>query len=224
MKYGIYGKLPAHGDFISRNLPQNFIDIWDEWLQCVLAGSRDMLREEWLELYLTSPIWRFTLSPGVIDGQAWAGILVPSVDSVGRYFPLTLTVAVPARENLYSLISESDSWFAELESIAIAGLQEQQNVDYLYSGLEGLAIPVSTYQCSKTANGSLVSSGSSPSGSSPSGNSATGFAAMMSMANENVGSASVWAAPGNENMSATCFVASGLPVPDEYTCMLTGEW
>ncbi|MCK7582565.1 MAG: TagF domain-containing protein [Chromatiales bacterium] len=34
---------------------------WDDWLQRALAGSRGALGESWLDLYLTSPLWRFIL-------------------------------------------------------------------------------------------------------------------------------------------------------------------
>jgi type VI secretion system protein ImpM len=64
---GLFGKLPAHGDFIYRNLPSNFINAWDAWLQGFVGSSQEQIGESWLDVYLTSPIWRFVLSDGVID-------------------------------------------------------------------------------------------------------------------------------------------------------------
>ena len=38
-----YGKLPAKGDFLSRNLPQEFVAAWDQWLQAGMHASREAL-------------------------------------------------------------------------------------------------------------------------------------------------------------------------------------
>ena len=33
LSIGFFGKLPSHGDFLSRRLPRSFVDPWDSWLQ-----------------------------------------------------------------------------------------------------------------------------------------------------------------------------------------------
>lgn len=113
---GWYGKLPALGDFASRRLPQDFIQSWDDWLQRELAESQTILGEAWLECYLTSHIWRFVLTQGCLDSRAWAGILVPSVDRVGRYFPLCLAMQTEPDN------PPSPLWFDTLEACARAAL------------------------------------------------------------------------------------------------------
>ncbi len=214
MNYGIYGKLPAHGDFLVRNLPQTFIDVWDEWLQCVVAGSRNILADDWLDFYLTSSVWRFGLDSGVVDQQRWAGILVPSVDSVGRYFPLSIAVPLAQGENLYALMADGDGWFAELQQVAISGLHEQLTVDDLCEKLNHVAIPSCTRHCFISASGSPVSVG----GANPE------FGSLHCMAQSVPGSVSLWGMCANENTPSVSFVASGLPSPEEYTHMLTGQW
>ena len=86
---GFYGKLPCRGDFLQRRVSQDFVDVWDAWLQESLHETRKRLDEAWLNTYLTGPVWRFGLSAGVCGEHTYIGILVPSVDRVGRYFPLT---------------------------------------------------------------------------------------------------------------------------------------
>ena len=36
---GLFGKLPARGDFVRRNLPASFVAAWDSWLAGVLAEA-----------------------------------------------------------------------------------------------------------------------------------------------------------------------------------------
>ena len=86
---GWFGKLPGMGDFGQRRLPPRFREIWDEWLQQGLLTLRAE-REDWLAHYLQAPIWFFALGEGIMSPSPWIGVLMPSVDSVGRYFPLTV--------------------------------------------------------------------------------------------------------------------------------------
>ena len=92
---GFYGKLPARGDFVRAGLPRDFIDPWDDWLQSVMAGSRTLMGEAWLPAFLEAPVWRFTLPPGMCGAQAALGLMLPSVDRAGRYFPLTFAALSP---------------------------------------------------------------------------------------------------------------------------------
>lgn len=87
---GWFGKLPCLGDFASRRLPAAFVRPWDDWLQQALLAAREALGERYLAGYLEAPIWRFWLSPGLLGERGWAGLLMPSADRVGRYYPLAL--------------------------------------------------------------------------------------------------------------------------------------
>jgi len=134
--YGVYGKLPAHGDFISRNLPSAFINNLDEWLQGFIASSKEQLTDDWLDIYLTGPIWRFVFSAGCADGNAWAGILVPSVDSVGRYFPFVIVHKLLPDFNLVDVLSSQASWYNGLEEIAQEALQSEFDADTVMEKLQ----------------------------------------------------------------------------------------
>src|SRR5688572_18349977 len=87
---GFFGKLPCRGDFLRRRVPEEFVAAWDEWLQLCLTQSREQLGDAWRDAYLAGPIWRFVLAEGVCGTGAYAGVLMPSVDRVGRCFPLTI--------------------------------------------------------------------------------------------------------------------------------------
>lgn len=211
---GLFGKIPAHGDFISRSLAQGFENVWDEWLQCIIAGSRDQLGEQWLDYYLTCPIWRFAVHPGVVDGQAWAGILVPSVDSVGRYFPLTIAAPLNSNINLYALMDEAQSWFASLEAAALKALHEQCSADELLALLPEPPVMAPGGMMMTRKNGNLLCSGG--------GNST--FSAIFPSVFQDRKPASLWAVPANDFNPASAFIAFGLPSPAEYTAMLSNDW
>jgi len=87
---GWFGKLPGMGDFAHRRLPALFRQGWDDWLHENLAGLRERHPDDWTAHYLGSPLWCFMLGPDTVDATAWIGVLMPSVDGAGRYFPLTL--------------------------------------------------------------------------------------------------------------------------------------
>jgi type VI secretion system protein ImpM len=123
---GFYGKLPSHGDFLQRGVSDDFINHWDAWLQDGMARSRSELGEEaWLEVFLTSPLWRFALASGVVGGPVWAGILLPSVDRVGRYFPLTIVAELPPGVLPFELAVAGNGWFDWAETLARRTLEDE---------------------------------------------------------------------------------------------------
>ena len=132
---GWYGKLPSLGDFASRRLPVEFVKVWDAWLQEVISASRDALAERWFDCYLTMPIWRFVLLPGLVTDSGWAGVLMPSVDRVGRHFPLTVAVELVSHTGAARALFEGAEWFAGLEDAALAVLDPTRSVDDLDEAL-----------------------------------------------------------------------------------------
>lgn len=119
---GWYGKIPGTGDFIVRRVPVAFSERWDAWLQLAIDGSRERLGE-WRDAFLSMPPWRFVLSPGMVTAEAWAGLMVPSVDAVGRYFPLTVASPLPSESlDLVATLLAADEWFAGIEEIALTAI------------------------------------------------------------------------------------------------------
>jgi type VI secretion system protein ImpM len=126
---GWFGKLACLGDFASRRLPPEFLRACDSWLSAGVEASRARLGQRWLDSYLTSPLWRFAWAPGVVDGHWWFGVMMPSVDNVGRYFPLL--VALPRDEAPAdgAQLDELDRWFAEVAQAALGTLQPAGTLD-----------------------------------------------------------------------------------------------
>lgn len=119
LKSGIYGKLPAKGDFISRRLSHHFIDIFDVWLRTGMESSKQNLGERWLDTFLTSPVWHFALSRHICGDNAYMGIMMPSVDKIGRYFPFIVAAEVEENAMPIELFSDYDLWFEAAEKMAL---------------------------------------------------------------------------------------------------------
>ena len=93
---GFYGKLPARGDFVHVGLPRSFVDPWHAWMERMLAASRAVLGEEWRSAWLEAAVWRFAFPAGLCGPDSVVGLWLPSVDRVGRYFPLTFALIAPS--------------------------------------------------------------------------------------------------------------------------------
>lgn len=224
VQIGLHGKLPAHGDFLTRRLSREFVQGWDDWLQRSVASSQEQLGNQWLDIYLTSPLWRFVLSPGVVDSQPWAGVLMPSVDSVGRYFPLTLARPIPELASPSEMIVRGESWFAALEEIALSGLQEGVNVDVLDQAL----IQQDDISVSGTPAAGVALEFSRPvmvpmDNSAP--NPLISFPFLLdSFLQQRLPSYSLWWSIGSERVQPNFSVSSHLPPPQCFAGMLDGQW
>jgi type VI secretion system protein ImpM len=131
---GWYGKLPSLGDFASRRLTPLFVEPWDRWLATGLASWRES-DESWLEAFLAAPTWRFALGAGVPfeESPGYAGVLMPSVDRVGRYFPLTVVRPRGLTED-----QAPAAWLQALEGVAVSALHDDWNAERLDAELEAL--------------------------------------------------------------------------------------
>jgi type VI secretion system protein ImpM len=136
---GWFGKMPALGDFASRRLPSDWIDAWDGWLQRELVRSRAALGDDaWLSLYLVAPVRRFWLAPGLLSGVAWLGVMMPSVDSVGRHFPFTLATPLPAGHDDVLDALANANWLDAADAVAREVLDPAFDVGALEQALLGL--------------------------------------------------------------------------------------
>ncbi|RDK02442.1 type VI secretion system-associated protein TagF [Paraburkholderia lacunae] len=138
---GFFGKAITHGDFLSRRLPASFLDRWDDWLQRGLHASRQQLGADWLGAYLTSPVWRFVLGRGVCGERTWAGVMMPGIDRVGRYFPLTIAASCGVGVDLVEWIGASGEWYERLDVLARSTLDECFQIDSFDAALARLIAP-----------------------------------------------------------------------------------
>ncbi|WP_102107677.1 type VI secretion system-associated protein TagF [Oceaniglobus roseus] len=122
--FGAFGKIPATGDFIRYGLAQPFLLAWDRWLQEAMSQARGQLGGGWQDCYFAAPIWRFTLSSGQAGQTGMIGVMMPSLDRVGRQFPLTLAAPLLSPQPVAQLHFEARHTFEQLEAIALAVLDD----------------------------------------------------------------------------------------------------
>lgn len=216
---GIYGKIPSHGDFITQNLPTDFINGWNEWLQAVMAVSREQLGESWLPTYLTSPIWHFALSANVCGESPIIGTVIPSVDAVGRNFPFTLAAAIdisPAQA------WERKSWFFELENRILQSLDDDFNLTAWVKELQENEIPWTPVNKISTSGNTethikqpwVIES-----------NKDISFLELLHQSYvQQFGRYCLWWTAGSEQVEPCMLVTSGLPQISQFAGMIAGNW
>lgn len=107
---GLFGKLPAHGDFVRRGLPDGFCAAFDGWAAAGVVAAHDALGARFEAVWDAAPAWRFALPAGACGPDAVAGVMLCSRDAVGRRFPLVVA----------ALPSAAAGWFALAEGAARA--------------------------------------------------------------------------------------------------------
>jgi type VI secretion system protein ImpM len=134
---GCFGKLPQRADFVQRDLSATFVDVWDTWLQRAMTMSKAALGEDWLRLYVVSPIWCFVLGREAAGGVAHAGAVAPSVDQVGRYYPLTIAAPVDTRDGGPPF----DAWFDRAAECLLDVLEEIDGPERFFGEVRAMGAP-----------------------------------------------------------------------------------
>ena len=216
---GLCGKIPSRGDFLAHGLAAGFVDSWNEWLQAVLAVSREQLGNRWLETYLTSPVWHFALSSGACGKDAMIGCLMPSVDQVGRHFPFTLartlaSTPVHARQ--------SAQWSDMMQSQILLTLEDDFSFEPWLAQLSTLdwqwpaALQVHAPQLSGTQSRPAWVLGTEPLPDSTS--------LLHHSYRQLFGRYCLWWTEGSELVPPCTLISSGLPQVSQYAAMLSGDW
>jgi len=221
---GFYGKLPGKGDFLTRKLPRQFVDVWDDWLQSGMNAAKQVLGDEWLQIYLTSPLWRFVLPPGTCGESAWAGVMMPSMDRVGRYFPMTVAAELALPVSPVMVAISCHAWFESVENSLLEALDnEALDIDLFAEELESnqidrYAVQASTFDLAGVDRGVR----------SPLGEDLNIAGALLGvtigMLNDSIASSGIWWGRGSERIAPSLVFCRGLPGPDRFPAMLDGRW
>lgn len=234
MDIGLYGKLPSHGDFLRRRLDDPLVAAWDAWLQSSVAASRRILGERWLDIYLTSPAWRFAAEAGACGPGALAGVMIPSVDRVGRYFPLALMWQPPDHMNPLVVSTRCASWFDSAERHLIETLSRDEvnfeafdaRVVALGAELDDLCGPLGVLLDPADAQLATVEQPPAlhvPLGDPPQLNQV--FEQLLyHRLHDAYAPLMFWWAEGSSMVEPSALMTCGLPAPDLFAALLDGSW
>ena len=233
VEVGLFGKLPSRGDFVRRRVADAFVDAWDAWLRECLAASRDALGDRWLDIYLTSPAWRFALSAGTCGPVSVIGLMVPSVDRAGRYFPLTLVANLPPDVDLIAAALGSTPFFERAERLMIDTLaidtvdfdRFDEQVVALANTLDPIMLPprlildrTAASMLHGTSQSSQIQIGSIP-------NLGLVFQQLLAQRLATLYRPwTLWWSDGSAVVEPSCLVAQGLPAADMFVALLDGTF
>jgi len=220
---GWYGKLAMLGDFASRRLDAGWVRSCDQWLSACVQASQRALGERWLQAYLAAPVWRFAWAPQVIDESWWFGVLLPSCDNVGRYFPLVIAQSRPAAPLDRFALDHLDLWWSHLARAGSATLLDRATQEGFEDALSNAPPwPGSgggPWLRTLGANGRARYAVTAGAGASELAGGLAGAALLQRLAG-----ASLWWPVAEPGSAGHCTLAQGLPSPDAFASLLTAEW
>jgi type VI secretion system protein ImpM len=206
---GFFGKLPSHGDFISRRVPSELLGPWEAWLDAGLDQSRDFLADAWLETYLFSPIWCFCASAGCCGDVPFCGLLMPSVDRLGRHYPLSILAPLGAGDLPFEIAVGAIGWFNRVEALALSCLGDNFDFAAFDAELANAVLPV------VDNTGSVHEIPITDAGPTPVIGSLLGRLLQACAV-----SYSLWWTSGSRNIAACCRAYPGLPPVEDFAKLL----
>jgi type VI secretion system protein ImpM len=223
---GWYGKLPSSGDFVTRRLPPAFIEPWDAWLNEMLRGSRERLGTGWRDAFLSAPVWRFVLAPGALSPEGWAGAIAPSVDSVGRYFPLTVASALPTGElDPVATLVRAHHWYAEVEPVIAVALSPEAEIETFDAQLANRRFPGEAIAAIESSEETIPPRSRGQRALwIPLGPEFQGEAGLRGLAKPLAQPYSAWLAEESEIFGRSLMLCEKLPAVEQFCAMLNGEW
>jgi len=222
MRCGLFGKIGAKRDFIAIATPRSFLEAWEPWLQAALSASRHQLGKDWQQAFLTAPVWRFWLG-AAICGTTAVGAIMPSLDGVGRYYPLTLHAvadegaALPPPD-----VDPQDEWFGQAEAFLLSTLDRVATFADISDALDRLGAP----RLQAMVEGSpIISLGLHANAMTAAVEAFADALSSLCAANPQIyAAASFWWTSGGEGFPPVALCCRGLPDPFHYSKMLTGEF
>ena len=222
MRCSLFGKLGAKRDFIALATPRRFLETWEPWVQACMSASRHQLGNGWQNAFLTAPLWRFWLGADVCGATA-LGAIMPSVDGVGRYYPLTLlAVADPSHSIPPPDLNPQDQWFFAAEAFLLSTLDQAKSFEDISAALE--AMPAPPIEATVSPSNDIQALGDKMVGMVTAGKTfQDSLSALRQKNHETSAAASFWWTEGGGNFPPMALCSRGMPDPFRYSTMLTGK-
>lgn len=204
-------------------MPRALLAPFEGFLSDGMGQARLDLGEEFAGDYLVMPAWRFWIGPACF-GHAALGALVPSVDWVGRHFPLAiLAVAPEGRGFEHPMVDPAGPVLKAIEARLMAALGAETGAPFDGAAITAGLEPPALLQTGNGAGELREAENGVPSD----GAEATALDALLRGAclgdyrRLAAGRSYFWTA-GPGGVRPALFVRSGLPAPADFTAMVRG--
>jgi len=224
MRCSLFGKVASKRDFVAARAQRQFLDVWEPWIQGGMSASHQGLGKQWQAAFLKAPIWRFWLGEELC-GTTVMGAFMPSLDGVGRYFPLTVFAcadegaAIPPPE-----LNMQDDWFVATENFLLSTLDQGTTYEAITAELDQLTAPLAEPPGASPPDLILAPQGMV--GRVPPERSFSQIFAAMRTAHHAkfYGSSTFWWTIGGEGFRPIALGGRRMPDPFLFTEMLTGRF
>src|SRR5262249_23889417 len=167
------------------------------------------------------PIWRFALSPGLCGAGAATGVLMPSVDRVGRYFPLTIVAVLAESVDLSAVPVAAADWFDKAEELVRSALADAFDFEGFDAQVAALGLPVASAPGAPIAETRSALRIAIPSAQAVD-------QAYRRLAERFLSASypqcSLWWTSGSDGIPATFIACNGLPPAESFAAFLDGRW
>jgi type VI secretion system protein ImpM len=151
---------------------------------------------------------------------------MPSVDRVGRYFPLTIVVQLSEGVDPFGLPAAGAEWFRKAEELVRSALDDAFDFDGFDAQVAALGLPPVEEGAGATEDGAPVAG--SPGLRVPISSADSVDRAYRHLAGRFIAAAypgcSLWWTSGSEAVASTFLVCGGLPAADGFGAFLDGRW
>lgn len=220
---GLFGKIPQQSDFVNHHLPEAFVEHWHHWIQSCVSISQEQLSDDWLDRYMTSPIWHFAIMPGIAHEKSITGIVIPSVDEVGRYFPLT--IAHTGEHDIWGAYLNGDEWYQKAEKVALLPLAENISYSHIVGELENLSVPeIAPLPRYETQSAMHAFKGNQIVEQKALDKHQLTESLVNNAYRQLYGNHSLWWTKGSNLIEPCLAISAGLPDPGQFAAMLDGQW
>jgi type VI secretion system protein ImpM len=223
MSAGLFGKLPAKRDFIGMNASRRFLEAWEPWLQTGVAMSKQMLGDAWVETYNRAPIWRYWLGADFC-GEAMIGAFMPSIDGVGRSFPLAIFVGEGDASLPPPELEPNDAWFEAAEAVLLEALEPGVTLELVAEKVVALPAPALKSPMTKDGGFEELADGGVLARDIGNKVSAAFLAARHFGRRRAFASQTFWWTIGGEGFPSLVLLQVGLPPATRFADMLTGSF
>ena len=169
-----------------------------------------------------------------LRSNAVAGILVPSVDKVGRYFPLTIVAGLPRDTGPVIAAACLEEFFDAAERLLVETMAlEHMDFNRFDQAVVGLGDAVAQvyrpagFVLEPAAAALLADAAAGPWRvpiAAPSALSSTILQAAAHRLAELYEPMALWWTAGSEMVQPSCLVTKGLPRPEQFVAMMNASW